>query len=92
MNMKPLLFTMTFLFSVSGHSFFFESDNEKVRKASELFSKSTNAMLLGDLYSACKFYREGNEKIYEIKSEIPTDVKSSLMEMNSIVGEKCKGY
>jgi len=92
MNMKPLLFTMTFLFSVSGHSFFFESDTEKVRKATELFGKATKAMLLGDLYSACKFTREGNEKILEIKSEIPTDVKSSLKEMNSIVGENCKGY
>ena len=89
--MKLLLFTMTFLFSVSGHSFFFENDIEKRRKSSELFRKANKAMLLGDLYSACKFYREGNQKIYEIKLEKLID-KSSLKERNSIFGEKCKGY
>ena len=91
MNMKPLLFTMTFLFSVSGHSLFFEDDYEKRIKSSKLFRKANKAMLLGDLYSACKFYREGNQKIYEIKSESLID-KSSLKERNSIFGEKCKGY
>ena len=90
--MKIFLFTITLVFSISGHSFFFESDTDKVRKASELFEKSTKALNLGDVYSACKFYREANEKIYEIKSEIPTDVKTFLSEANRRNSEYCKGY
>ena len=72
--------------------FFFESDQDKVNKASELVGKADKAASLGDVYSSCKFYREANEKIYEIKSEIPTDVKTFLSEANRRNSEYCKGY
>jgi len=90
--MKPLLFTMTFLFSVSGYSFFFESDQDKFDDATELLKKSFKVLELGDIYSACKFHREANEKFYEVKSQIPKIAKETIIEANKLFSEKCKGF
>ena len=87
MNMKPLLFTMTLLFSVSGQSFFFETDEEKVMK---ILEKQSKAIALGDVYSFCKFNREMNEIIYESTSEELK--KLSFRRINEDASSICKGY
>ena len=89
MNMKPLLFTMTLLFSVSGQSFFFETDEEKVMK---ILEKQSKAIALGDVYSICKFNREMNEIIYESKSEKLKELTSTLRRYNETTNGLCKGY
>ena len=92
--MKTLLFAMTLTYSVSGYSAFVMPQHEidLMNEATALLKKSTRASNLGDLYSGCKFMRQANDKIYEIKTELPENVKKALINMNNIAAKECKNY
>ena len=64
--MKIFLFTITLVFSISGHSFFFESDDDKLKDAIKLFEKANRAFTLKDIYSGCRYIREAMDNVYDI--------------------------
>ena len=66
MKVKTLLFTMTLVILVSGHSYSFETDADKLNNATKLVLKATRAMELKDTYSMCRYSREALDKIYDV--------------------------
>jgi len=66
MKVKKLLFTMTLVILVSGHSYSFETDADKLNNATKLVLKATRAMELKDTYSMCRYSREALDKMYDV--------------------------